>query len=318
MKRFLAAVLILATSATQVWAAELPVTLKANASIQGDVVKLGDLWENLGTKADVVLAGAPQLGKRIVADARWLAAVAQANAIDWQPASAFDRIVIERAGQMVDVRLIEVELRDALAMEGLTGAFDMEVSNRSALNITVPVEGSSMIAVRDVVLDARNNRFAATIEVPADSPNAVRQRVSGRVFQVARVPVLSRAMSRGDVIAESDIKWIEIRADVARRDIIVDADQIIGQEPRNPVRAETPLRSNELRRPVLVDRNALVTVALRTPFMSLTTQGKALEAGGKGDVIRITNLQSKRTVEAVIEGPGLVSVTPGGPRLLSN
>lgn len=317
MKRILAALVLLAAS-VPAWASGLPVTLKPAASIQGDVVKLGDLWDNLGAKADVVLAGAPQPGKRIVGDARWLAAVAQANGIDWQPSSAFDRIVIERSAQMVDPRLIEAELRDALAMEGMGGNFDLEVNNRSALNIMVPSGGSNLIAVRDVVLDARNNRFAATVEVPADSPNAVRQRVAGRVFPVSRIPVLSRALNRGDIIAESDIKWVDVRADLTRRDIIVDADQIVGQEPRMPLRAEAPLRAADLRRPVLVERNAMVTVALKTPYMSLTTQAKSQDAGGKGDIVRITNMSSKRTVEAVVEGPGLVSVSPGGPRLLSN
>ena len=317
MKRILAT-LVFAVAALPAWAGDLPVSLKPAASIQGDVVKLGDLWDNLGGKAEVVLAGAPQPGKRIVADARWLSAVAQANGIDWQPASAFDRIVIERASQLVDARLIEAELRDALTLEGMTGAYDLEVSNRAALNIVVPASGSNLIAVRDVVLDVRNNRFSALVEVPADSPNAVRQRVNGRVFPVSRVPVLARPLSRGDVIGEGDIKWVEMRADTGRRDLIVDADQIVGQEPRMPLRADAPLRASDLRRPVLVERNAVVTVALKTPYMSLTTQAKAQDAGGKGDIVRITNLQSKRTVEAVVEGPGLVSVSPGGPRLLSN
>ena len=322
MKRILATLLLAAAlpvaALAPAWAAGLPVSLKPAATIHADVVKLGDLWDNLGAKAEVVLAGAPQPGKRIVADARWLSAVAQANGIDWQPAPAFDRIVIERASQMVDARLIEAELRDALALEGMTGAYDLEVANRAALNIVVPASGSNLIAVRDVVLDVRNHRFSAIVEVPADSPGAVRQRVNGRVFPVARVPVLARPLNRGDVVGEDDIKWVEMRADTGRRDLILDADQIIGQEPRQPLRADVPLRASDLRRPVLVERNAMVTVALKTPYMSLTTQAKAQDAGGKGDIVRIVNLQSKRTVEAVVEGPGLVSVSPGGPRLLSH
>lgn len=317
MNRFLA-IVILTLSAVQAWAGDLPVTLRAAASIQGDVVKLGDLWDNLGPKADVILAGAPQPGKRIVADARWLAAVAQANDIAWQPASSFDRIVIERAGQMVDMRLVETELRDALSMEGVAGPFEVEVANRSALNFMVPTNQAAVVAVRDVSWDSRTNRFSATVEVAGGSSSAVTQRLSGRVFPVARVPVLARAMNRGDIISERDIEWLELRTDLARRDIIVNADDIIGQEPRYPLRAGAPLRASELRRPVLVERNALVTVALRTPYMSLTTQAKALDAGGKGDIIRISNLKSKRTVEGVIEGPGLVSVSPNGPPQLSN
>ena len=319
MKRVLAIVLaVLAVAALPALAAGLPITLRSQATIEGDVVKLGDIWDNLGAKAEVVLAGAPQPGKRIVAEARWLSAVAKANDIDWQPVTAFDRIVIERAGRTIDIHLVETELRDALVLQGLAGNFDIEISNRAGLNFMIPADGSGQIAVRDLIFDSRTNRFAAIVEAPADSPTAIRQRVSGRVFQVTRVPVLSRAMNRGDVIGAADVKWMDIRADLSRRDIVTDPDQIVGQEPRAPLRAEAPLRASDLRRPVLVERNALVTVALRTPYMSLTTQGKAQEPGGKGDIIHIVNLQSKRTVEAVVEGPNLVSVTPGGSRLLSN
>ncbi|CAA7626899.1 flagellar basal body P-ring formation chaperone FlgA [Magnetospirillum sp. UT-4] len=317
MKRLILAALF-AIAGHAALAADLPPELKPQAVLDADVVRLGDLWDNLGPKAETVVAGAPQPGKRVTADARWLVAVAQAYGIDWQPASAYDRIVIERAGQVVDMRLIETELREALAMEGVRGNFDFDVANRGALNIMVPGNGPTTVAVRDLGWDPRTNRFAATIEVPAGSPAAVRQRVQGRVFPTVRMPVLARAMGRGEVIAEKDIQWVDMREEQARRDVITDARQMIGQEPRFQVRAGVPVRLNDLQRSVLVSRNSLVTVALKTPFMSLTTQARAVEDGGKGDVIRITNLQTKRTVEATVDGPGLVSVVPGGPRLLSN
>jgi flagella basal body P-ring formation protein FlgA len=318
MKRFLATLIVALTAALPAMAERLPVTLKQSAMIEGDMVKLGDLWENLGAKGETLLAPAPQPGKRIVADQRWLVAVAQSFAIDWQPASNFDRIVIERAGQMIDPRLVETELREALAMEGVSGNFSLEVANRQALAVMVPAGQSTEVAIREVVWDARSNRFSATVEVPAGSPTAIRQRVSGRVFSVTRVPVLSRAMSRGDVITEKDIEWADVREEVAHRNVATDARELIGQEPRFQVRAGQPVRIADLQRPILVAKNSLVTISLKTPFMTLTSQGRAAEDGGKGDTIRITNLQTKRTIEGVVDGPGMVAVTPGGTRQLSH
>jgi flagella basal body P-ring formation protein FlgA len=318
MTRILAILAIALVASAQSFAAGLPATLKASAMIESDMVKLGDLWENLGAKGETLLAPAPQPGKRIVADARWLVAVAQSYNIDWQPASNFDRIVIERAGQMVDARLIEAELREALAMEGVRGSFDFDFGNRQSLSMMVPAGQSTEIAIRDVAWDPRNSRFAATVEIPAGSPNAVRQRVNGRVFAVSRIPVLARHMNRGDVITEKDVEWAEVRDEVTRRDIVTDPRAMIGQEPRFQVRPGVPVRMSDLQRPVLVSKNSLVTISLRTPFMSLTSQGKAVEDGGKGDIVRVTNLQTKRTIEAVVDGPGMVAVTPGGPRQLSN
>lgn len=316
MKRLLLATLF-ALSATSALAAGLPAELRPQAVIEGDLVRLGDLWDNLDDKADTVVAPAPQPGKRVTADARWLSAVAQSYGIGWQPASAFDRIVIERAGRAVDPHLIETELREALMMEGVRGNFDLDIANRGALNIIVPGSSSATVAVRDLAWDLRTNRFNATIEVPAGSPTAIRQRVQGRVFPTARMPVLARNFNRGEAIRESDIQWVEVREDQVRAGMITDAAAMIGLEPRFSVRANAPVRSGDLQRPVLVGRNATVTMVLKTAFMSLTTQGRAIDEGGKGDIVHVTNLQSKRTVEAIVEGPGTVSVI-AGPRTLSN
>lgn len=319
MRLLLAAAFALVVSASA-FAEALPASLKSVATIEADTIKLGDLWDNLGDKAETVVANAPQPGKRITADARWLAAVAQNYGISWQPASAFDRIVIERGGQMVDIKLIETEIKEALGMEGVTAPFDFEIANRSALNITIPSSGNGPagVAVRDVAWDPRTSRFTATVEVPAGSPSAVRQRVNGRVFSVSRIPVLNRAMNRGETIGERDVEWIDVRAENLRRDIVTDPRQLIGQEPRYQMRQGVAVRLSEVQRPVLVARNSLVTMTLKTPYMSLTAQGRAMEEGGKGDLIRVTNLQTKRVVEAVVDGPGTVTVAQSGGRALAN
>jgi flagella basal body P-ring formation protein FlgA len=44
--------------------------------------------------------------------------------------------------------------------------------------------------------------------------------------------------------------------------------------------------------------------------MYLTAQGKALDDGGQGSVIRVANTQSNRTIEAVVQAAGRVAVQP--------
>lgn len=318
MKRLLLALLIAAAPGLAL-AAGLPAQLKPVATIEGDTVKLGDLWDNLGDKAETVIAPAPQPGKRVTADARWLSAVASNYGLNWQPANMFERIVIERAGQQLDLRLVESELREALGLEGVPAPFEVEIANRSSLSMVVPAgAGPVGIAIRDVSWDSRTSRFSATVEAPAGAPNALRQRVQGRVFTVSRIPVLNHSMGRGDVITDRDIEWVEARADAVRQGVATDPRQIIGQEPRFQVRQGAPIRTSDLQRPVLVARNATVTIQLKTPYMTLTTQGRASEEGGKGDLVHVTNMQSKRVVEAVVEGPNMVTVTTPGALALAN
>lgn len=319
MKRLLLAAAFVLAGSMAVQAGSLPAQLRPAAVIEGDTVRLGDLWDNLGDKGDVMLAPAPQPGKRVTADVRWLSAVAAQYGINWQPANGFERIVIERAGQMVDVRLVESELREALGAEGVPAPFDFEITNRTALNMMVPSNGGTIgVAIRDVIWDQRNARFSATVEVPAGQPNALRQRVNGHVYTVSRIPVLSRTLSRGDIITERDVEWVETRADAVRRDMITDLRQLVGQEPRTQVRQGAAIRLSDVQRPVMVPRNSSVTMVVKSPFMQLTVQGRSMDEGGKGDVIRVTNLQSKRVVEAVVDGPGTVVVVPNGTVALTN
>ncbi len=62
--------------------------------------------------------------------------------------------------------------------------------------------------------------------------------------------------------------------------------------------------------PVVVAKGSLVTIVLKTPTMILTAQGRAVEDGGRGDVIRVMNTRSKKIVEGVVSRPGTVSVEP--------
>ncbi|TAN63254.1 MAG: flagellar basal body P-ring formation protein FlgA, partial [Magnetospirillum sp.] len=186
------------------------------------------------------------------------------------------------------------------------------------LQIVIPANAVANVGIRDVIYDQRMNRFTAVVEVPAGAANAARVKVGGNIFASARIPVLAHPMARGDVIAESDIQWVDVREEVVRRDIVTNMRQLIGQEPRYQLRAGAPVRTVELQKPVVVAKNAPVTMVVRTRFMTLTAQGRAVEDGSTGDVIRVTNTHSKQTVDARVDGPGQVSVSPGGMRALAN
>lgn len=310
--------LALAAAFGNVRAADLPPQLKPSVVLTGEAIHLGDIWENIGDKAGTPLANAPAPGKRVTLETRWLMAVAQSYGIDWRPASPFERSVVERAGQTIDIRTIETELREALAMEGIPAGASIEISNRQQLHIIVPANANPTVAVKDLSYDPRMNRFQAVVESPAGSPNSVRFKVNGNVFASARIPVLAHPMGRGEVIREADIQWVDVREEVVRRDVIANARMLIGQEPRYQLRAGAPVRTNEVQKPVVVGKNSSVTIVLRSKFMTLSAQGRAAEDGSVGDVIRVTNVQSKQTVDARVEGPGQVSVMPGGLRTLAH
>ena len=126
--------------------------------------------------------------------------------------------------------------------------------------------------------------------------------------------MLRRAVQPGEVVRAGDVEFVEVREEGLRREILVDADRVIGQSARRPLRAGEMLRENDLRAPLLVSRNGLVTIVLRNGGMSLSAQGRALEDGARGETIRVVNVQSKRTIEAQVIGPDAVAVVAGARR----
>ncbi len=311
--RFCSTVLVVLALAGAASAEELrqAVRLVPSVTVNGDVVRLGDIFHNIGKKADIAVAYAPRHGSRAVFDATWLSQAARVYRLRWRSGSRFDRVVVERASQTIDKTLIKAAVLDALADRGQEGELRIELDNRS-LSLFLPPEATPTVAVKDFRLNGRDGRFTATIAAPADQPITERT-IHGRFYAVIAIPVLGRRLGRGEVVSEDDIEWIKIAAKRIQRDVITEADQLVGMAPRRFLRPRSPIRAADVRRPVLISKGSTVTMIVRTPLMTLTARGKAVQSGSKGDLIRVMNTRSRKIVDAVVVDGGTVLVRSVGP-----
>ncbi len=284
-----------------------PVALRETVTVNSSLVRLGDLFTGAGEKSPAVVAYAPGPGERAVFDARWLYRIAKAYKLDWKPLSIGEQTVVKRESQIISHEEIRDYILAALVDKGTDADMQVELSNR-LLRIHVAGDRTATAAVEDVAFDPRTQRFTAVLVAPADNPAAKRFRVTGRLHKMTETPVLNRRILPGEVIASDDITWIKTRSSRLQRNTILAAEDLIGREPRRGLRAGVPVRASEVRRPVLVPKGGLVTMVLRMPSRVLTAQGRALEAGSDGDVIRVTNTQSNTVIEAVVAGAGRVSI----------
>ncbi len=202
---------------------------------------------------------------------------------------------------------VEAVLSDALSRVITAGRLQMELDNR-AVELRAP-QGAGGLAVENLYYSPVQGRFAAEIVVTGSQ---VRLPVSGRAFGVVQIPVLSRRVLPGDIIGPGDIDWQDMRADQTTSDTAATDAQLIGMTPKRGVSTNQPVRLRDLQSPRMVDKGAMVTITLQTQSMTLTTQGKALQDGGKGEVIRVVNTQSNRIVEATVAGPNVVAVAKPG------
>jgi flagella basal body P-ring formation protein FlgA len=84
----------------------------------------------------------------------------------------------------------------------------------------------------------------------------------------------------------------------------------VGLAARSNVRVGQGLRNSDLMKPEVVKKNEMVLLHYEVPGIVLSMRGQALESGTEGDLVNVLNIQSKRTIQGVVTGPGRVAI-PG-------
>lgn len=275
------------------------VELKKNSVIEGSVITLGDIFYNLPRNEDKVLGPAPRPGSNMILNARTLMRVAKALDLQWRPMSSADQIVIERAATLVSKDDIESRLVTAIKDSGHKGDFELSMPN-SAAEIIMPQDQPATFEISDLNVDSVNERFDAILYAPSKIDPVQTMRVSGAMHTLVDVPVLAGTIRNGHVIKARDITFNKERAKRLNHDVILNPENLIGMTPRRMVIEGKPIKLSEIEAPQIVRRGQNVTIIFKNGAMELTAMGKALENGSKGDLIRVVNANSSRTVAATI------------------
>lgn len=125
---------------------------------------------------------------------------------------------------------------------------------------------------------------------------------------MTRIPVLAHNIAANEMVDESDLTWASVPSRQVRPDTVTEPEDIIGLAPRRAQSAGRALRRIEFTAPIAVRKGGYVTVMLRHGALLLTTQGRAMEQGAEGDVVRLQNLDSNQTLVGEIVAPGVVEV----------
>lgn len=286
-----------------------PSYLKESVVIGGAFILLGDIFENVGDRGTIAIARAPAPGNQAVYEVRQLAVIARTYGVEWRAKSWFDRVVIKRDSIVIGRNEIESELLKEIRKSGLRGEWQIMLRNRR-FALTLPADQPATVEIRNLNIDQRLGRFTATVAAPAGHPTPTVRTVNGRLFRIIEVPTMNRRIGVGEVIRKRDIEWIKMRSEKVNRNVVVDAEQLIGKTPRRGLRPGQPIRSGDVRKPIIVTKGSLVTIVLKTGRMVLTSKGRAVENGSLHDAVRVMNTKSKTIVEAIVTSPNMVRVIP--------
>jgi flagella basal body P-ring formation protein FlgA len=270
--------------------------------VRGDMLTLGDVFEGVEKNADYVLGPAPQPGKDMVLDARTLYRIATALKLDWKPVSSADQVVIRRAATVISKTDVETALRAALSSQpGINGKFSMSL-NGTVDNIVLPEGSAQTIEIAAVNFDPSHDMFEAALVAPSAKQPLKRVNISGHIERIATIPVLRNALRNGDVINANDLDWIDIPTRSIQNTMLLDEKDVVGMTPRHVALAGKPLSANDLEQPKLVERGDTVMITFAEGPLILSTKGTALQSGAKGDIIRVNNINSNKTLDAHVTG----------------
>ncbi len=282
-------------------------SLRGQAFLTKDTLTVGDIFENAGRNADYVLGPAPQPGKDMVLNAPTLLRIAMALDLPWAPQSSSDQIVVSRAATLISDAQVRDHLTASLREKGVSNNFTVDTGSAS-LDLVLPHDQPATVEISNLVYNPRTSRFDATISAPSTAKPARQINVSGTLRAITQVPVLKSSLRNGDLIGDSDIDYVEVYESDIQPDMLLKGADLIGMTPRRMVVAGKPVRTVDLQSPQLVERGKNVTIVFNEGPLQLTTLGKALQNGAKGDLIRVVNNSSNRPVDAIVNGPGEVTV----------
>lgn len=260
-----------------------------------------------GAQSDAVIARTPAPGRRLILDAYTLLRIAKRHNVRWQPRTRLDQTVITRESRVLNTAEIEAALQRSLVAQGMPESRKVELTNRN-INIRIATNMPVPFRIDNALIDSRSRRISATLAVETESDEKLHYRLEGFAYSVIDVPVLNRRIRRGELISSGDVIWKSIRKDDVGRNVVRERKSAIGQAARRYLAAGAQILIDDLEAPKIVRKGSLVTIHLETPNLRLTAKARASEDGAMNDTIRVVNVRSKKTVEAVVRGPSTVAI----------
>jgi flagella basal body P-ring formation protein FlgA len=292
--------------------------LRAQVTVEGDVVRIGDMVENAGTASQIAIYRSPDLGTTGTLPTAQIINTLQAHQVIGVDTRDIKSVAVTRLARTLEGKEIESQVAHALEhRSGLGDAANLNLTfDRDVQDVRLEAWNNGLLQPASVRYEPRSGRFDVSFEIANDTNNSrTKLRFSGIAVEMLEAAILTRNVERGDVLKASDVVTerrpkAEVGNDAAPR------GHAVGMQMRKGLRAGQALRVADLGKPDLVQRDGNVTLIYEAAGIYLTTRGKAVDNGTEGDTVTVLNLQSKRTISGTVVGRDQVAIAIATPRLL--
>ena len=281
-------------------------TLRGDIAVSGPIVTVGDMFDDAGELAETGLFRAPSPGTTGTVSLEQLRLAADRAGLVGYDTGNVARIRVTRSASYVDAalltELIEADLRArGIVRDGIT----MDLTYRGATDFTAEAvaEPVETLAVR---YTPGNGAVVAQFAIAGyDSP----VEVLGTLELMIEAPHLATSKPAGALLMPDDIEMRPIPLRFAESSPPATLEQLIGMQLTRQSRAGMLLKATDVAEPLVIERNAQVTLILETGPMRLTARGQALGTAAVGQPVQVLNSTSNKIVTGVARADGTVAVT---------
>ena len=165
------------------------------------------------------------------------------------------------------------------------------------LKLTCPSNDQWRLLVRVKMISADKISSSGSssqdaIPVPKPKPASHKPQQTHHHLQAV---ALSRSLAKGEVIIASDVIMIPITKQ-QNTGIFIDPDDLIGRRVKTAIHTNKPVYSHQLEPFYMVEQKKPVTIAFSHQGIYVEVAGVSLENGQFGEIIKVENLSSGKTV----------------------
>lgn len=190
------------------------------------------------------------------------------------------------AGMGWDVSMRRITITGALKLP--EGAIDYEVVAPQKWEGWGNLSLAVLARQKDRVV--RNIPVRIEVEALADMVVATRQIDHGAGITAADVVLQKREITQSSHLASRTI------------------DDVVGKQARTTLKANQPIRPDQIDRVPLVKSGQMVTIVAENEILKISVSGKARSAGAEGDTIKVQNLTSLKEIPARVISATTVQV----------
>lgn len=122
------------------------------------------------------------------------------------------------------------------------------------------------------------------------------------------VIVAAHSLDRGAVLTEEDLSLQRININTFGQDYLLESSRLVGMELKRSLGAGETVKLSYVKPTDVITRGDSVVLESSSNVVTIRAIGTALEYGHVGERIRVRNDQSEKVIDAVVIGPGKVSV----------